>query len=62
MIRMPGLVKEFLKEDSGQGLVEYLLVVALIALAVIAGMQGSASKIASAFETVGNKLSNAVGT
>ena len=61
-MKMINLLKEFHNEEGGQGLVEYLLVVALIGLAVITGMSGAASKIASAFQMVGNKLSNAVGT
>ena len=56
------LLAKFHNDEDGQGLVEYLLIVALVGLAVVAGMSGAASKIASAFEIVGNKLSNAVGT
>jgi Flp pilus assembly pilin Flp len=43
-------------DESGQGLVEYLLIVALIALAATAGMTQVASYINSAFIRVGQKL------
>ena len=56
------LLKDFHTEESGQGLVEYLLIIALVGLAVVSGMSGAASKIASAFSIVGSKLSSAVGT
>ena len=36
MMTMIALLKDFLKDETGQGLTEYLLVVALIALATIA--------------------------
>ena len=48
------------REDSGQDLIEYALIAALIALGAVAGMTAVASKINSAFSTIGNKLSNAV--
>ena len=50
----------FLKEESGQDLIEYALVVALIALAATAGMQSLATSINNAFTSVGNKLSGYV--
>ena len=46
------------KDEAGQGLVEYLLILALIALAAIAGMQGLATKINSAFTKIGSILGN----
>ena len=44
------------QEENGQDLVEYALVVALIALAATAGMQTLASDINSAFNTVGSTV------
>ena len=44
------------KDEAGQGLVEYLLILALIALAAIVGMQGLANKINSAFTKMGSIL------
>ncbi len=48
------------REDSGQDLIEYALIAALIALGAVAGMGYVASKINQAFSVVGNKLTNAV--
>ena len=48
------------REESGQDLVEYALVVALIALAATAGMNTLASDINNAFSTVGSTISSYV--
>lgn len=48
--------KTLLNEDSGQDLIEYALIAALIALAAIAAMRGLANKISNEFNTVGNSL------
>ena len=40
-------------EESGQGLVEYVLLIALVAFAATAGMSQLASSINSAFSKVG---------
>ncbi len=47
------------KDEQGQDLVEYALVVALIAFAAIVGMQGVATQINSAFSKIGSKLISA---
>jgi pilus assembly protein Flp/PilA len=47
---------QFLREDQGQDLIEYALVVALIALAATAGMNTLANNINVAFSNLGNKL------
>ena len=44
------------REDSGQGLVEYVLLIALVAFAATAGMSSLASSINSAFSQVGTIL------
>jgi pilus assembly protein Flp/PilA len=51
---------QLLKDESGQDLIEYALVVALIAFAATAGMSTLASDINSAFGKIGEKLTNAV--
>jgi pilus assembly protein Flp/PilA len=53
-------MQSFMREDEGQDLIEYALVVALIALAATAGMGTLANNINSAFVTVGTKLTNDV--
>ena len=47
---------QILHEDYGQDLIEYALVVALIAFAATAGMSTVATKINDAFGTIGNKI------
>jgi len=46
------------REESGQDLIEYALVVALIALAATAGMSTVASSINQAFSTIGSILNS----
>lgn len=58
-IRMQNL-KARLTEDEGQDLVEYALVVALIALGATVGMKALASDISSAFTSIGTTLTGAV--
>ncbi len=48
------------RDDSGQDLIEYALVAALIAFAAIAGMNFVASQINLAFSKIGNKLTSAI--
>jgi pilus assembly protein Flp/PilA len=49
-----------LSDESGQDLIEYALVAALIALGATAAMNTLATTISTAFTTVGTKLTNAV--
>ena len=46
----------FLKDESGQDLVEYALLCALIALACVAGVQIVAAEVNSAFSKIGSRL------
>jgi pilus assembly protein Flp/PilA len=48
----------FMKDESGQDLIEYALVAGLIALGAVAAMTSLSGKIGSAFNTVGNNLTN----
>jgi pilus assembly protein Flp/PilA len=50
----------FLSDDSGQDLIEYALVAAIIALGAVAAMTTLATSIASAFTSVGTKLTGAI--
>lgn len=48
---------QMLKEEHGQDLIEYALVVALIAFAATAGMSTLANDINAAFSNIGARLS-----
>jgi pilus assembly protein Flp/PilA len=47
---------QILKDENGQDLIEYALVVALIAFAATAGMGSLATALNTAFSNVGTKL------
>ena len=57
---MKQLLQNLLQDDSGQDLIEYALVAAVLALAAVAGMTTLASNISNAFSAVGSKLSSTV--
>jgi pilus assembly protein Flp/PilA len=50
-------LRKLVRNLAGQDLIEYALVVALIALAATAGMSSIATAINAAFTNVGTKLS-----
>jgi pilus assembly protein Flp/PilA len=50
----------FMKDESGQDLIEYALVAGLIGLGAVVAMTGLSGKISNAFNTVGNNLTNSV--
>lgn len=54
------LLKEALQGEQGQDLIEYALVVALIAFAATAAMTTLATDINGVFTTVGSDLNTAV--
>ena len=47
-------------EDSGQDLIEYALVAALVGLGAVAAMKGLSNNVGKTFNGVGNSLTNAV--
>ena len=49
----------FMRDESGQDLIEYAIVAGLIGLGAVASMTGLSTKIKTAFNTVGNQLTNA---
>ena len=57
---MKTLFTNLMKEDSGQDLIEYALVDALVGLGAVAAMKGLSNSIGSTFNGVGNSLTNAV--
>ncbi len=46
----------FIREDEGQGLVEYALIIAVIAIAVIVAMVFLREQIQNIFSNIGNNL------
>lgn len=50
------LIKNLRRDESGQDLIEYSLVAALIALAAVASMQGVATAITGAFNKIAGDL------
>jgi pilus assembly protein Flp/PilA len=50
----------FMKDESGQDLIEYALVAGLIGLGALAAMTGLSGKIGTAFSAVGNSLTSSV--
>jgi pilus assembly protein Flp/PilA len=50
----------FMQDESGQDLIEYALVAGLIGLGAVVAMTGLAGKIESAFNSVGNNLTNSI--
>ncbi len=49
-------LSHFIHEDDGQGLVEYALIIAVIAIAVIVAMIFLRDQIQSIFSNIGNNL------
>ena len=49
-------IQSFLREDDGQGLVEYALIIAVIAIAVIVAMIFLRGQLQNLFSNVGNNL------
>jgi pilus assembly protein Flp/PilA len=53
-------VSTFLRDESGQDLIEYALVAAIIALGATAAMTSLAGSINTAFSKIGSSLTSAV--
>ncbi len=53
-------LKNLLRDDSGQDLIEYALVAALIALGAVSAMTGLATTIGTELGVVGTKLTTSV--
>ena len=49
---------QLLKDENGQDLIEYALVVALIAFAATAGMTSLANSLNTAFTNIGTKVTS----
>jgi pilus assembly protein Flp/PilA len=50
------VLQQFIRDDDGQGLVEYALIIAVIAIAVIVAMVFLRGQIENIFSNIGNNL------
>ena len=60
MKNMKQLLSNLIKEDSGQDLIEYALVAALIGLGSVASVGSLANAIMNTFNSVGSSLTNVI--
>ena len=60
MKNLKRILSGLLVDESGQDLIEYALVAALIALGATAAMTSLAGSISTAFSNVGSRLTSAV--
>lgn len=54
------ILMHFAQDESGQDLIEYALVAALVAMGAVAAMNGLGTKVSAALTTVGTKLTTSV--
>jgi pilus assembly protein Flp/PilA len=59
-VSMQTLKADLIRDEKGQDLIEYALVVALIAFAAVAGMNTVANQINTSFSKIGTKLASAI--
>ena len=57
---MKQLLSNLMNDESGQDLIEYALVAGLIGLGAVTAMSGLATKIGTAFTSIGTTLSTNV--
>lgn len=50
------MLQQFMRDEDGQGLVEYALIIAVIAIAVIVAMVFLRDQISNIFSNIGNNL------
>jgi pilus assembly protein Flp/PilA len=55
-VRIQVAVAQLMRSDEGQGLTEYALILALIAIVAIAALTFLGHKVTSALSTVGNSI------
>jgi pilus assembly protein Flp/PilA len=60
MTNVKHMLKNLITEESGQDLIEYALVAALVGLGSVTAMSTLANSISSTFNGVGNAVSGAV--
>lgn len=57
---MKNLINRFVREEEGQDLVEYALLIAFIALACIIGLQNLGGAITTTYNSISSSLTGAV--
>jgi pilus assembly protein Flp/PilA len=60
MKNMKQLLQNLMADESGQDLIEYALVAALVGLGSVASMSTLAGSISNAFNSVGNTLNSSI--
>jgi pilus assembly protein Flp/PilA len=60
MKNMKQLLTNLVNEESGQDLIEYALVAALVGLGAVAAMGSLKNSIGNTFNSIGNQLTSAV--
>jgi pilus assembly protein Flp/PilA len=60
MLKMYVKMQDLIGREEGQDLVEYALVVALVAFGAVAGMKTLSTEINSAFNTISSDLNSAM--
>ena len=53
---MKSIIKSFFKDESGATAIEYGLIAAGIAIAIISAVQGLGTKLSTNFDTISNSL------
>ena len=61
LLKLSAKLQTLMLQEEGQDLIEYALVVALIAFAATAGMSSLATSINTAFTNIGTKLTTYTG-
>ncbi len=56
------MLKKFFKDESGQGMVEYGLIIALIAVVVVVALVALGGNIKNIFQGAADELGNATST
>jgi pilus assembly protein Flp/PilA len=54
-------MNRFFREEEGQGLVEYALIIGLIAIVAIAALTAAGGSVSGLFNNISGKLNNAGG-
>jgi pilus assembly protein Flp/PilA len=60
MLKLSAKIQTLMLQEEGQDLIEYALVVALIAFAATVGMKGLATQINAAFIAIGTTLQTTI--